>query len=185
MLKNGKDIAEFIQQSDFMMESLKVAESAGLPDWFIGAGFIRDTVWDIQHGFTLKYKYKDLDLGYYDKDNQSERADNSISEKLRRKLNVNWEVVNQAYAHKYNDVPPYTSAVDGLAHWVETATCVAATLDKHGKVKVIAPWGVEDLLELKLRLAPCHKDSTQYEKIFTERIVSKDWLKRWPKLKVL
>lgn len=185
MLNTKQDIADFIQHDDYMMQALKVAKTCNLPNWFIGAGFVRDTIWNIQHGITLDYKYKDLDLGYFDHTNMSEKSDIALSFSLKEKFDVNWEIVNQAYAHKYNNVEPYKSATDGLAHWVKTATCVAATLDKNDNVKIIAPWGVDDLLNLKLRIAPCHTGNKFYETLFLERVKNKQWLERWPKLELI
>lgn len=185
MLTSEQDIAQFVQQDEFMMRALRAAKSTGLSNWFIGAGFLRDTVWNIQHGYALTYTYKDLDLGYFNSDNQSEDYDDAISAKLRERVDVNWEVVNQAYAHKYSNVAPYISAEDGLAHWIETATCVAATLDENDNVKIIAPWGTSDLLELKLRLAPCHESNIYCKELFYTRIKNKKWLERWPKLRIV
>lgn len=185
MLKTEKEIANFIQNDDFMLRALMVAKSANLPNWFVGAGFVRSTVWDIQSGFELKYDYKDLDLAYFDAEHVSEGDDELLSGKLNSLLDANWEVVNQAYAHKYNDVPKYTSAIDGLAHWVETATCIAATLDSHDRVQIVAPWGVKDLLNMKLRLVPYFESKPYYQKLFMERVKSKCWLERWPNLELI
>lgn len=184
MIKNEHDLVQFIENDTFIMNALRAAQSLGLPQWFLGAGIIRNTVWDIQHGRTPNYDYNDIDLGYYDFENQSDNEDQRIARNLGKTIDVNWEVVNQAYAHKYNDVPPYISAVDGLAHWVETATAVGATIDKSGRVLILAPWGVNDLLELKLRLCPCHAGNEYYEKLFAYRVSTKDWLKKWSLLKV-
>ncbi len=186
MLQSQNELEHFIQNNDYMMRALRAAKTCNLPDWFIGAGFIRDTVWNVQHGFKLDYSYKDLDLGYYDKTNASEVFDEELSIKLRGVFDAEWEIVNQAYAHTYNHgVAPYISATDGLAHWIETATCVAATLDDNDNVRVIAPWDIDDLLTLKLRIAPIHKGNAYYENLFHKRITSKNWLVRWPKLQII
>lgn len=185
MLNTMDDLITFVENDSYLMSALKLAKSRKLPQWFLGAGFVRNTVWDIQHGRTPSYDYNDIDLGYYDFDNQSEANDQTIAHELRDVIDVSWEIVNQAYAHHYNDVPPYTSGIDGLAHWIETATAVGVTLDENDKVIVLAPWGVEDLLQLKLRLSPCHTGNEFYEKLFKERIQNKEWLKKWPKLQVV
>jgi uncharacterized protein len=184
VLKSEQDIIDLVTNNDFMMKALKVAKSANLPNWYIGAGFMRNTVWDAQHGYDLERNYNDIDIGYFDSKNVSEEQDEKLSKNLKNELNVSWEVVNQAYAHKYNNVPPYKSAIDGLAHWVETATSVAATLDDNNQVKIIAPWGVEDLLNLKLRLVPYHIGNKYYEDLFKKRIKDKRWIERWPRLKI-
>jgi len=185
MLTTEQDIIDYVKNDEFMMDALRTAKSANLPNWYIGAGFIRNTVWDIQHSFKVNHDHNDLDLGYFDDKNISEKNDEKLSKMLSNGSSVKWEVVNQAYAHKYNNVPPYKSAIDGLAHWVETATSVALTLDDGENVKLIAPWGVDDLLNLKLRLVPYHQKDKYYKEIFLERINNKHWLERWPKLKII
>lgn len=185
MLKSEQDIIDFVQGSGYMMQALKIAAELNLPGWFIGAGFIRNTVWDIQHGFRPAYNFNDLDLCYYKQEGASEEEDELLGHRLSEKLPLKWEVVNQAYAHTYNNVPPYSSSVDGLAHWVETATCVAVTLNTQGKVEIIAPWGVDDLLGLQLRINPYQKGNAYYEKLFLDRVHKKGWLERWPKLRLV
>jgi hypothetical protein len=49
----------------------------------------------------------------------------------------------------------------------------------------LAPYGIEDLLSLKVRLAPCHADSQYYVERFYERIKEKRWLEKYPKLVVI
>jgi len=184
MLHTEKDICNYIEQSEYMMNVLNAAQSGNLPNWFIGAGFVRNTIWSVQHSYETEFSFNDIDLGYFSKETLSEDDDRKTSKILKDKFNTNWEVVNQAYAHKYNNVPPYKSAEDGLAHWIETATCVAVSLS-NGKVTLIAPWGIEDLLSLKLRLSPCHKGNVYYENLFHKRIRDKHWLQKWPQLEIV
>jgi len=155
MIKSKAEIAQFVQNNRHMMDVLRVARAANLSDWLIGAGFLRNTIWSVQHGYEPDYNFRDIDLVYFDKSNATEAADRQISRKLQQQYDAEWEVVNQSYAHKYDKDKPYDSAVDGLAHWIETATCVGVTLNDDNQVKVLAPWGVDDLLSLKIRLAPC------------------------------
>lgn len=185
MIKSEEEIAEFVQNSSQMMDVLRIARSAKLTDWLIGAGFLRNTIWSVQHGLEPDYNFRDIDLVYFDKTNASEEVDKEISPALQKQYDSEWEVVNQAYAHKYDNDQPYTSAVDGLAHWIETATCVGVTLDDKDQVKVLAPYGVDDLLNLKVRLAPCHAGSPYYVDRFYERIKEKRWLEKYHKLIVI
>lgn len=167
-----------------MMGVLHAAESLGLPQWIVGAGFIRNFVWDIQHGRTPSHASTDVDVIYFDRAAADPRRDQAFEEKLRAiRPDINWEVTNQAHVHTYNDpdTPPYASAADGLAHWTETATCTGLTMENR-HLKLIAPWGVDDLLALKLRLPPVHAGKPLYRKIFEQRIAEKRWLETWPLL---
>jgi uncharacterized protein len=185
MIHDEVSLVDYIQSSELMMDVLLAAQSANLPQWFVGAGFIRNTVWDILSGIEPSFEFNDIDLAYYDDDNKSEDTDRKIANELHSKLATNWEVVNQAYAHAYNSVDPYTSAMDGLAHWTETATCVGATLDIAGKVVILAPWGLDDLLSMTARITPIYSGKQYFENLYKERIATKNWQTRWPNLKVI
>lgn len=186
MIKNEADILHAVEKDPWMMDILQTAEKLNLSQWIIGAGFIRNFVWDIQHGRNPSHQNNDVDLIYFDSRQTDWQLDQVYEEKLRLlKPDINWEVTNQAHIHTYNDAsnPPYTSAEDGLAHWTETATCTGVTI-KNGKLKLIAPWGIEDLIQLKLRIPPCHNGKPIYKELFSNRIKAKDWLTTWPLLKI-
>jgi hypothetical protein len=99
-----QDIIDLIAGDEWMMDVLKTARSLGLPDWMIGAGFVRNKVWDYLHGYATKTKTaSDIDLIYFDTANVDEDKDRLLSEELKRKTGMEWEVVNQAYTHKWHD----------------------------------------------------------------------------------
>lgn len=51
---------------------------------------------------------------------------------------------------------PYTSTRNGIAHFVETATCVGARSD-NGKLEFLYCYGSSDLLEMVAHLIPSSK----------------------------
>ena len=170
-----------------MMDILHVAEKLNLPDWVIGAGFVRNKVWDYLHGYQReKVDTNDIDLVYFDLDGNDERADEKLSEELKTKTGLDWEVVNEAYAHKWYTVepPPYTSSENAVSKWPETATCIGVKIES-GKLKLIAPCGVEDLVNLIVRPSRGFIDEGNVENVIAERVEKKKWLQKWPKLKVI
>ena len=176
-----EDIVNLIKSDTWMMAVLKEAENLSLPDWMIGAGFLRNKVWDYLHGMKREVAdTNDIDLIYFDANNQSEETDRVLSQKMRGKLGLEWEIVNQAYTHKWhNRTEPYKNATEALGEWVETPTCVAVTL-KNGEPVVIAPHGIDDLVNLRVRPTPTADMPT-----FNRRYQSKKWLEKWPKLKIV
>jgi len=62
---------------------------------------------------------------------------------------------------------------------VETPTCVAVAL-KNNEPKIIAPLGINDLVQLIVRPSP-----TADLKTFIERYQDKKWLEKWPKLRIV
>ena len=162
------------------MSILRVANKLDFSDWAIGAGFVRNKVWDYLHGYTKKeVETNDIDLVYYDLDGNDQKTDEELSQKLRNETGINWEVVNEAYAHKWNNLPPYKSTEDALSHWPETATGIGVKLES-GKLKLIAPNGINDLVNLIVRPSPKFPNGLERVK---ERAEQKRWFEKWPKLK--
>lgn len=164
------------------MQALGAARKIDLSDWMIGAGFVRNAVWDRLHGFTEPTPLKDIDFIYFDPDRLDADFDKAIEHQL---LNIApglpWSVRNQARMHVRNDDRPYTSCEDAVAHWLETPTCVAVLLDKNEELSLIAPHGVEDLFNFDVRPTP---SGLRKPEIYAERIQTKNWTEIWPKLTI-
>ena len=175
-----KDILILIEKDEWMMNILRIAEKLNLPDWVIGAGFVRNKVWDYLHGYIKKeVETNDIDLVYYDPNGNEQKADEKLSKKLRKETGIKWEIVNEAYAHKWNNLPPYKSTEDALSQWPETATGIGVKLECD-KLKLIAPHGINDLKNLIIRPSPKFPDGLERVK---KRAKEKRWLEKWPKLK--
>lgn len=162
------------------MRVLAAVRDLDLPDCWVGAGFVRNLVWDELHGYAERTPLTDVDVVYFDPSDVREEAEATIAARLHEQLpDVPWEVVNQARAHRFHGHAPYRSTTEALSHWVETATCIGARLGQDGRVEITAPYGVADLVTGTLRPVPDRDIFT-----FNERISKKGWLKRWPKLTV-
>jgi hypothetical protein len=163
------------------MDVLRALESLNLPDWLVGAGFVRNPIWDVLHGQNPS-EVTDIDVAYFDASDLSEDTEKRYEDALRELMDAPWSVTNQARMGVINNQNrQYTSTCDAIAHWPETATAVGVRLDK-GKISVIAPHSLKDLLDLKLRMTPDFGDG---EAAFRARIEKKRWLARWPKLSVV
>ena len=95
--------------------------------------------------------------------------------------NINWSVTNQARMHLFHNTKPYQSSKKALGDWVETATCVGVKIDDKNKLILTAPHGIDDLVNLILRPTTYTEKNL---KEFKKRIEEKEWLIKWPKLKV-
>jgi len=178
---NEEKILKLIQEDKWMVQILEIARDLNLPDWAIGAGFVRNKVWDYLHEFE-KTPLDDIDLVYFDKSNLSEEYEKELEKILKEKLNVEWSVKNQARMHIRNDEDPYTSSEHAMSKWPETVTAIGITLNNENKLKLIAPYGINDLVNLKIRISPNFNKNPE---IFRERIKNKNWLTKWPKLEVV
>lgn len=178
-----KDILSLIEKDPWMMEILIAVREIDLPDWWIGAGFVRSKVWDFLHGYRARTLIPDIDVIYFDLKNATEDHEKEFEKMLKDKNpDVSWSVKNQARMHTLHNHAPYKNATEGLSHWVETATCIGVKLDKNNSFILAAPHGVDDLVNLILR--PTENIPEELKK-FKERVRSKKWLEKWPKLRIV
>ena len=57
-----KKLINIIKREDWLMDILKKARDLNLPDWYIGAGAIRNTVWNHLHGESGIQPIGDIDV---------------------------------------------------------------------------------------------------------------------------
>jgi hypothetical protein len=145
----------------------------------IGAGFIRNKVWNYLSGKNNTHS-TDVDLIYFDESDLSEERERDCDFKLRQIVNADWSTKNQARMHLRNNTKPYLSSIDALAHWPETATAVAVVL-KQGQLKLLAPYGIEDLVSMTVRPSPLFPGGVERVR---ERMNQKKWLEQWPLLRL-
>lgn len=69
-----------------------------MPNWYIAAGILSQTVWNHLHGFESDANIKDIDLVYFDPDTSYEAEDKYIQrgKDLFGDLQVDVEIRNQA-----------------------------------------------------------------------------------------
>lgn len=174
------EIAEFLERQPPIMSVLMQVDALTMEDCWVGAGFIRNAVWNHLHGLPVDpTDGSDVDVVYHDPRDTSRERDAAIEKRLFAKRgDIPWSVHNQARMHDRNADAPYRNTEDAISHWPETATAIAARL--RGRfVEVIAPHGVRDLVELIVRPTPAFAHKLA---VYRERIASKDWASRWPRL---
>lgn len=174
--------SDLLVRDQLRWQALGIVEALNLPQGCIGAGFVRNLVWDHLHGRACDCREEDIDVLFYDQSTTDPAYDAEIEAKLRASApDLNWSVKNQARMHLRNQDAPYISVEDAMRFWPETATAVAAMRSK-SDVIIIAPFGLFDLEGLILRptSAEPHKIAA-----FRTRVQAKNWRTRWPKVQVI
>lgn len=181
-------LVSIVAKSSVIMSALKAVRSLNLSSWCIGAGAIRNLVWDHLHGFEVATKPDDIDVVFYDANDLSRELEQFLELQLAlSEPEFAWEVVNQAAVHQWirphlrKKLMPFCSLAEGVASWPEVATCVGVTLTASGKIEVISPHGLVDLFEMVIRWNPERVPREVYE----ERVAKKRFSERWPRVKVL
>jgi hypothetical protein len=153
-----------------------------LPDAWVGAGFVRNAVWDRLHGRSPSPPSGDVDVIWHDPLRIDPAEDREHEATLRTiEPTVAWSVKNQARMHVRNGDDPYPSATEAMRFWPETATAVAVRRGGGDDCDVAAPFGLSDLMNLVLRPTPRFTGEKRH--VYDERVRSKGWLSCWPLLR--
>lgn len=175
-------VRDTLSASAWHMATLEAVRELDLPDWAVGAGFVRNAVWDHLHGFDAMTPLNDVDVLYFDPSDLSATKETEFEGTLHGILpHRPWSVRNQARMHLRNCDPPYGSTVDAMSYWLETPTCVAARLDHAGTIAILAPHGLSDLVGM--RGAPTARGRQVFDQ-YLQRMRSKNWPRTWPNVVV-
>jgi hypothetical protein len=177
-----------VRSSDWMMQVLRAARACDPPAWVIGAGVVRNLVWDHLHGCSQPTPARDVDLAYFDPLDLRAEAERAWQDCLRSTLaDVPWEVKNQAavhlwYAQRFGcSVPPLESIDRAVASWPETATAVAVRLLADDSLEVVAPFGLQDLFQMTLRHNAARASLSEYRRRYTSKRIAE----RWPRVRII
>jgi uncharacterized protein len=182
-MRSCEDIAAFLRGQPRIMALLQPVAALGLVDCWVGAGLVRNAIWDHLHGFPVEPRAdSDVDVVYCDHGDASLERDLMIERRLLDALpHVPWSVQNQARMHERNGDAPYRDTADAIRCWPETATAVAAR-SRGDDVDVIAPHGIEDLVGMIVRPSPAFASRLP---IYRARLAAKNWARRWPRLQFI
>ena len=153
-----------------------------LPQSWLVAGCLFQTVWNIQAGRPSDASIKDYDIFYFDPSDLSEKSEQqaqSRADALYGDLGVHVEVANQARVHLWyprhfgRPCPALASSEDGIRRFLVLETCVAVRPDD-----VHAPNGLEGMYEGRLTPNPL----TPFPELFASKVAS--YQARWPWLSV-
>jgi hypothetical protein len=154
-----------------------------LPDCWLVAGCLFQTVWNLQAGRAPEENIKDYDLFYYDNGDLGEEAELDIQKRVDEifvDLGVTIEVANQARVHTWYESHfghPYqalNNASEGIDRFLIPATCVGVC-----PTEIYAPNGLAALYEGVLTENPL----TPYPDLFDQKAAS--YRSRWPFLRVV
>ena len=174
-------IIQMINSDQRMKRIICEVRDLHLPDCWIGAGFVRNKVWDVITGKIETTCSEDIDVIYFDSGTTIEARDREIEQILKRvNPHENWSVKNQARMHVRNNDLPYHSSEHAIVHWPETATAIAVSINQQDQIQVIAPHGLDDLFSLTIKATPAF--STKM-KLFRLRQSEKNWQNKWPSLR--
>jgi hypothetical protein len=158
-LAHEAQLRAWLASDDWRMACLQAAAALDPPECWVGAGFLRNLVWDRLHGFAQPTPLADVDVLTFEPASGTER-EAEIEATLASDLPaVPWSVKNQARMHVRNGDAPYRDTV-------------------------LTPFGLTDLFALTVRPTPHARSRRDRLKEYRLRMAQKAWPAIWPNVRV-
>src|SRR5688500_13255493 len=95
------ELIAILRAEPWFMHVLDVVASINPPEWLVGAGVIRDVVWDTRFGTGFNPALvKDVDVVFFDSADLTAGRDKAVEASLARaEPGVHWDAKNQAAVH--------------------------------------------------------------------------------------
>lgn len=181
-------LREVLSRNDVLVEVLARAATLDLPRWYLTAGCLFQTVWNVVTDRPPTHGIKDYDVFYFDDGDLSweaeDRAINAGREAFAG-LPAEVEIRNEARVHLWYEekfgvpCPPYASTEAAIDSFAATTCCLGVRLERDGRWRVYAPHGLSDVFNLVVRPNPVLAPRAVYE------AKAARWREQWPELSVL
>lgn len=182
----ARQVVQLCLMNRINVEILERFNGLGIQDWWLTAGCLFQTVWNLRSGRPAWQGIHDYDIFYYSEDQTWEAEDQVIkdAERLFADLNVNVQVRNQSRVHLWYEgkfgiaYPPLTNASEGILRFPARAAAIGLKRSGDEFLDLFVPFGLDDVWNLiltpnrTLPLAHVYDDK------------AKRWLKEWPQLRV-
>ena len=159
-----------------------------LPNFYIAAGSVFQTIWNYYDNKPLNFGIKDIDIIYYDDNDLSKENVKKLEDKITehfKELNYKFDVKNEArmhlwYKEKLNkNINQYINSEDAIDHWIATVHSIGITKE-NDNIKVYAPYGLSDIFSRTIRPIK-HKDNSK--EIYDKKVAS--WKERFENLNII
>lgn len=156
--------------------------SLALPEPWIVAGALAQTVWNHRYALPPTHGIADIDLVYFDPD-LSEATEAAHQSRLAN-TPIRFDVKNQARVHQWYEakfgrpLAPYRSVPEAIATYPTTATAIGVRM-QNGTMELCAPFGTADLFAGIVR----PNKALVTEAAYTAKAAR--WRRLWPELQIL
>jgi len=167
-----------------------LARAAGMdpPGWYLVAGCLYQTVWNVVTGQPPDAGILDYDLAYFDDSDLSWDAEDAVikaGNEIFAGLPAPVQIRNQARVHLWYEpkfglpCPPYASTEAAIDTFEATAACLGVGRGPGGRWRIYAPYGLADVFNLVVRPNPVLAPRYIYEAKVAR------WRQQWPGLTVM
>ena len=180
-------LTEIVRAAPSLMQVLTTVRALDLPDWLVMSGAVYQRVLNHLTGRPPDYGIRDYDLGYFDASDISYDAEDVVIRRVAAAFDEPFkstvEARNQARVHVWFEAhfgeaySPLSSTAEALERFVSPMFAVGISLDKNDRLRIEAPFALEDLFALTLRPNPL-RPFGRFDR------VSANVLRRWPEIRV-
>ncbi|MFF0115933.1 nucleotidyltransferase family protein [Streptomyces prasinus] len=177
-----------LSRNETLLEVLDRTAGLHLPGWYLTAGCLFQTVWNVVTGRPPAEGIKDYDVFYFDDRDLSWEAEDAVISTAAQAfagLPAEVEIRNEARVHLWYErkfgvpCPPHTSTEAAIDSFAATTCCLGVRLEPGGRWRVYAPHGLSDVFRLVVRPNPVLAPRAVYE------AKAARWRRQWPDLTVL
>lgn len=179
-----------LKKNTDLMTILDYIYELNLPNFYIAAGSVFQTIWNYYDDKPINYGIKDIDIIYYDSSKLTKEDEKKLENKIIkhfRNLNMNYEfdVHNEARMHLWKkenenqNIDQYKNSEDAISKWIATVHSIGITKENND-IKVYAPYGLSDIFSKTIRPIK-HKYNSK--KLYDKKVDS--WSKRFDNLNII
>ena len=162
-----------------------------LPNFYIAAGSVFQTIWNYYDGNDLNFGIKDIDVIYYNNSDLSVEKDleyyNIINTYIKAKgFNYEVDVSNEARMHLWkiehnqgDNVEQYKNSEDAMSKWIATVHAIGIT-KVNDNIKIYAPYGLSDIYSRTIRPI---KHNGNSKELYDKKVAS--WQNRFDSLNII
>ena len=145
-------LESILRKNNGVYQVISALEQFKLPNAYVAAGCISQTVWNFQEGKPLHNGISDIDVIFYDNDDLSPESEAEIEIRLNNYFSdcgYRIDITNESrthlwYEHKFGiAIPPYTSSEDAINSWIP-ATAIGVRYCNN-TFCIYAPFGMNDM----------------------------------------
>ena len=188
--EQNAQLISIIKQNKDLIIILDYLEKIKLPNFYIAAGAIFQTIWNYYDDRPLNYGIKDIDIVFYDSSNLSREYEDNIENNIikylkKKKLNYEIDIHNEARMHLWKkdneiqNIDSYKNSEDSINQWIATVQAVGITKIED-EIKIYAPYGLSDVFNKTIRPIK-HKNNSK--ELYNKKLTS--WCQRFENLTII
>lgn len=177
-----------LSRNEVLLEVLHRTAALDVPGWYVTAGCLFQTVWNVVTDKHPTSGIKDYDVFYFDSRDLSWEAEDAVikaADEAFAGLPAEVEIRNEARVHLWYEqkfgiaCAPYASTEAAIDSFAATTCCLGVRLEPGGRWRIYAPHGLSDVFNLVVRPNPVLAPREVYETKTARR------QQQWPELNVL